>query len=296
MIVDTVLLEKGLKVEFNKAYHEAKQPDYMMVATKITSKSNSEKYGWIGDMPQLREWFGDRHVKSAEDHEYTIVNRKFEGTVDVDRDEIEDDQIGGIKPRIQQLAVRAKEHPMVLLSDLIANGTTGLAYDGAAFFSDRTVNDNLLAGSGVTDANLLTDLATGRATMMKFVDDNGEPLGITPDTVICPPELEIQFQKILQSSTYITATANGVKNVWAGSLKRVVVDYRLTDANDWYLLAVDYPLKPLIYQERKPPQFIALDKPTDYESFMRNRLLYGVDYRGNAGYGFYQQAIKFVNT
>ncbi len=297
MIIDTVALEKGLKTEFNKAYNEAKQPDLMGITTKITSKSNLEKYGWIGDMPQLREWIGDRHVKSALDHDYTITNRDWESTIAVDRNEIEDDQMGIILPRIRTLAKRAKEHPMVLLSDLIVNGTTLLAYDGSAYFADRTApNDNLLAGTGTTEAQILTDMSTVRAAMMRFQDDNGEPLGMQFDTVVIPPELIDTFTKILSSATYITANASGVDNVWKSTLKQVIVNHRLSDVNDWYAFAADRPLRPLIYQERKAPEFVSLNKSTDPEMFMRKRMLFGVDYRGAAGYGFFQQAVKVVNT
>lgn len=296
MIIDTVALEKGLKTTFNKAYNEAKQPDLMAITTKVPSTSASEKFGWLGDMPQLREWFGDRQIKEAADHEYTITNRDFEGTVGVDRNEIMDDQMGIIKPRIQTLAVRAKEHPNVLLSGLIVNGTTLLAYDGSAFFANRTApNDNLLGGTGTTDAQILTDMGTVRAAMMRFEDDNGEPIGMVFDTIVCPPELLDAFGRIMSSATHIAATASGVENQWKSVVKRVIVNWRLSDVDDWYAFAADRPLKPLIYQERKAPEFVSINKSTDPEMFMRKRALFGVDYRGNAGYGFFQQAVKVVN-
>ena len=297
MIIDTVALERGIRTEFNKAYHTAPAPPLDAIFLRVPSTGASEKYGWMGDVPTLREWLGDKHVKAASDHEYTLANKDWESTIGVDRNEIEDDQMGMIKPRIQMLSIRAKAYPARLVSDLVINGTTNLAYDGSAFFADRTApNDNLLAGSGVTDANLLTDLAAARAAMMRFHDDNGEDLGIVPDTILCPPELEPQFQKLIASTTHITASAQGIANVWAGSIKRVFVDSRLSDANDWYVLMTDWPLKPFIYQERKKPMLVAMDKNTDTEVFMRKRLLYSVEMRGVGGYGFYQQAVKIVNT
>ena len=297
MIIDTVALERGIRTEFNKAFHAAQPPALEPCYTTVPSSGADEKYGWLGDMPQMREWLGDKHIKAALDHEYTITNKDFESTISVDRNEIEDDRMGIIKPRVQTLAARAKNYPAKLVGDLIINGTTGLAYDGSAFFADRTApNDNLLAGAGVTDANLLTGLAAARTAMMRFHDDSGEDLQMVPDTIICPPELEPQFQKLIKSVTHITATASGVANVWAGSIKRVIALSALSDANDWYVLQCDWPLKPFIFQNRKPPKFVSLDRDTDMEVFMRKRLLYSVEMRCNAGYGFYQQAIKTVNT
>jgi phage major head subunit gpT-like protein len=131
--------------------------------------------------------------------------------------------------------------------------------------------------------------------MLRFTDDNGIALGIYPDTIVCPPEMEIVFQKIVASTTYITATASGVANVWAGSIKTVIVDPWLTDVDDWYAFAVNMPLKPFVFQERQAPQFVALDKATDLPNFLRRKLLYSAESRSNAGYGFFQQGVKTVN-
>jgi len=58
----------------------------------------------------------------------------------------------------------------------------------------------------------------------------------------------------------------------------------------WFLLDTRRPLKPLIYQERKKPNFVAMDKETDANVFTRAEYLYGVDSRCNVGFGFWQMA------
>lgn len=58
----------------------------------------------------------------------------------------------------------------------------------------------------------------------------------------------------------------------------------------WYMLCTTLPIKPLIFQMRRQPQFTALDQLTDAELFKRNKFQYGADYRGNAGYGLWQLA------
>jgi phage major head subunit gpT-like protein len=50
------------------------------------------------------------------------------------------------------------------------------------------------------------------------------------------------------------------------------------------------PLKPMIYQERQPPKFVAMTQETDEAVFMKNEYRYGVDLRANAGFGFPQLA------
>jgi len=297
LIVDTIALTKGLKTTFNKAFKAAPAPRYGGLVLKTTSKSNSETYGWLGAPPPMREWVGERYVASMEDYSYEIINKDFESTVAVDRNEIEDDQVGMIKPRIMELAVRAKAYPDILISDLVIASLSGLAYDSAALCSNRTApNDNLLAGAGVTEANLLTGLAAARAAMRAFTDDQGEVMNIVGDTVICHPGEEVFFMKILKSTTSVGATGAGEFNFWRDQLKMVIVDARLSDDNDWYLCAGGYALKPFILQTRKSPQFVALDKKDDEQVFMRKKLLYGVDMRANAGYGLFRYIVQTVNA
>lgn len=77
-----------------------------------------------------------------------------------------------------------------------------------------------------------------------------------------------------------TGTATLVSNIFgAGS------------STPWYLLCADKPLKPLILQERKK---IEIDNKQDTNSdhvFMYNEFLYGVYWRGQFGYGLWQQAM-----
>lgn len=48
-------------------------------------------YAWLGDIPGMREWIGDREVQNLTASDYTIKNKDFELTVGVDRNAIEDD-------------------------------------------------------------------------------------------------------------------------------------------------------------------------------------------------------------
>jgi phage major head subunit gpT-like protein len=58
----------------------------------------------------------------------------------------------------------------------------------------------------------------------------------------------------------------------------------------WFLLCTTRPLKPIIYQERKPFSFVAKDRPEDDNVFDNNEFVYGADARSNVGFGFWQFA------
>jgi phage major head subunit gpT-like protein len=301
MIIASNLLLRGIRAEFNKAMAETNVYGlavYRDAYTDVQSNGKDETYAWLGQLPVIREWIGPKHVKALNDYKYAITNKDFEGTIAVDKNEVEDDQLGGIVPRIRMLAQQAIAFPHKLLSDVLIAGTSGLAFDGIAFFSNATgvrVNDNLLAGTGTTLAQVEVDLGVARATMMKFVDDQSQVMGIVGETVVCPPEMELTFRKILFGTTSAGQANPAVPNPLQGMVTRLIVDPRLTDVNDWYLLACAYPIRPLVYQTRKAPIFVALDKDTDDKAFWEKQYVYGVELRANAGYGFPQMACKTVN-
>lgn len=59
----------------------------------------------------------------------------------------------------------------------------------------------------------------------------------------------------------------------------------------WFLLDVSRPLKPFIFQSRKPfTNLIRKDQETDDNVFFRKEFVYGVDGRCQVGFGFWQQA------
>lgn len=58
----------------------------------------------------------------------------------------------------------------------------------------------------------------------------------------------------------------------------------------WFLLCTKRALKPIIFQEREKPQFVAKDSPTDDNVFNKKEFVYGSEGRWNVGYGFWQMA------
>lgn len=59
----------------------------------------------------------------------------------------------------------------------------------------------------------------------------------------------------------------------------------------WFLLSLSGTLKPFILQQRLEPTMEQITDEKDYGVFMFDKYFYGVRWRGNFGYGFWQQAI-----
>lgn len=302
-VINTIALTKGVKIEYERAKRQLESMEnpslFNAITTVIPSRSDREQYGLFGALPVVREWLGEKKFDSFTDFDFTIVNKDWEASLEVDRNEIEDDQVGMVMPKVNMLAQRTFNHKNKLLSDLLINGTTDNGYDATNFFAnshtDGTV-DNLLAGTGTTDPQLETDLSTARATMMKFQDDRGEPLHAILDVIVCPPELEMAFQRIVQSTTSVSASAAGVVNPVGRTIKSVIPDARLTDTNDWYGFSTTLPLKPLVFQDRKSSTLISQTAPTEESVFNRRKLRFSVEARYNTGYGLFQLALKVVNS
>ena len=62
-------------------------------------------------------------------------------------------------------------------------------------------------------------------------------------------------------------------------------------AAPWFLLDVSRPLKPFIFQERTTPELQVITNPDNDTVFMKDKIPYGIRYRCNGGYGFWQQAV-----
>jgi phage major head subunit gpT-like protein len=133
----------SLYVAFSAAFGAGlaqREPDYQAISTTVPSTTRTNEYGWLGDLPRMREWLGDRVIHGIKTHGYAIRNKSFELTIGVDRDDIEDDNLGQYNPLMKGLGESAAKHPDELVYALLSAGASTLCYDGQFFFdSDHPV-------------------------------------------------------------------------------------------------------------------------------------------------------------
>lgn len=293
-----LLLEKGLRADFVKAFNNGEDPkDVMSMIMKTKSSSDQEKYGWLGEVAQLTEWKDERKLRGLANFDYTIPNRDYESTLKIDKNVMEDDQLGNVQIRIRDLAARARTHPRKLFFDQVLRGDTELAYDGVPFFSvshveSGSAQSNIVTGTSsgpYTVAEFLVDFEAARSRMRNFQDDQGEPRneGELKLEVVCSPDVESVLDKVL-SADIINNTTNTLK----GAAKKVVSS-RLA-GEDWYLAETSGLLRPMVWQERKAITFELLNKGE--RAFMRKEILAGVDYRTGFGFGVWYKMIKVNNS
>lgn len=285
---------KGVFVGFNTLFTKAftdVTPTYTQVATVVPSTTESETYAWLGDMPGMREWIGEREINNLSSAAYTLKNKDFESTISIERNKIEDDKIGLFSPAVQMLGHTAARHPDSLVFGLLKKGFTEKCYDDEAFFSTtHKVGDKKVSNKGT--AKLSQDsFITARAAIMSMKNTKGASLNLMPNLLVVPPALEGEARKIL-----IADQIDGTSNMTKGMAEILVVPELAGTDSAWYLLCTQAPLRPLIFQERTKPKLIAKTNETDNNLFYHKEYVYGVDYRGNAGFGFWQMAYGSTGT
>lgn len=275
----------GVRTEFMKAYKEVPL-DFLQIATVVPSTLRTENYAWLGQSPQVREFIGERIPKGLSEFSYSITNRKWENTISVDHEDIEDEQYGQLKIRAGQLGSKASMHRNILSWAQVELGFSTVCYDGQDYFSASHA-ENLSGTQSNTASGALTATNYGsyRASMMNFLDDTGIHVGIMPTDLIVPPALEYTA-RLLLNADFVASDAGTAtqQNVWKGSTNLKMTRW-LTSASHWYLEDSSQFLKPVIFQEKEPMTVKVLDESSDSErAFMRDEFLYGTRARYATGF------------
>lgn len=275
----------GYSTAFNKALDETKT-NWQMIATKIPSTTAENNYKWLGQMPGMREWIGEREIQSLDAYDYTIKNKKFERTIGVPREDIEDDQFGIYTAFFSGMGEQAALHPEELVFGLLSKGFVNKCYDGQPYFSDNHVVGKIKFSNKGTAKLTPESYREARKAIMSIKGEKGKNLNLVPDLLVVSPSNEYQAKLILEADQI-----EGTTNVDKGTAQ-VLVTTELAGENEnmWFLLCTKKFLKPFIYQERKPMKFVSLTKEDDINVFLKDLYLYGADSRCNAGYGFWQMA------
>lgn len=268
------------------------------VAMEIPSDSAEENYNWFGTTPTVKEWLDTKTLDALRGFDFLIKNRDWEATMQVDRNDFEDDKLGTYRPRISEMGKEAMLHLDGLVSEVRVAGSAALCYDGQFFYDTDHVEgesgtlSNIVTGTGVAVANIYDDFGTARARMRTFKDDRGRPRirrqGSLQLLATIPPGLEKVFEELNNPAPGATTPR---------VVLPYVVDPYLADANDWYLDYIGGSVKPFVAQINRRPDFVSLEDPNSSEIvFMRKKILFGTEARYNAGYGLWYMSVKATNT
>ena len=118
MLINSATLN-GLRVRFSNDYAKAYsicKTWYDKVSSTIPSDGNANVYGWMAELPEMREWIGERTIANLKEYAYTLANRRYELTYAIKRDDIKDDKLAVYATHFTQLGQRTKKHPDLLMA------------------------------------------------------------------------------------------------------------------------------------------------------------------------------------
>lgn len=276
---------------YNKTFAEV-ETTYQKIALTVPSSGAYQDYHWLANFPQMKRWVGAKQVSKLSEYKYTIVNEDFAATVEVRRNDIEDDQLGIYKPQAESAAWSAKQLPDELIYELVNKSFTEKCYDGKAFISDaHPVGKGVVSNKGKKKlsieslAKAQASFGAGRTAMMKFKDDEGRPLNAKPSVLLVPVALGDTARALMT----VDRLEDGKPNPYKGVCE-VVEEPRLTNDDAWFLLDCNKPMKPFVYQERKKPQFVQQTNMDSDDVFNRAVYKFGAEARAAAGFGHWQLA------
>lgn len=280
---------------FNQSFNRY-VPQWRTVATEVPSNTEMTKYVVESLLPEMREWIGERQMQSGTAWEFSIENKDYEATIELDRNRVKDNNFGFFNQRIDALATAAAAWPDKLVFDLFKRGHQVKCHDGQNYFdTDHPVRPG--DPSSPVQSNLFENIdltPAGHDEIMSrigsWVNENGEPFQVNFDTVLVPTQLKGKADNTFGAAIL----PGGGTNTKAGAMKVVEVKRLNSDPRSYYYVDSMSPMKSVIFQLREAPTFTALDNPTDPNVFFRRKYIYGVDARGGVGFGLWFFAVKIT--
>ena len=159
----------ALNTAFNTAFNTrltGTETTYGRIAMTVPSTTRHQAYPKLSELGPMREWIGERYVERLERDGFTITNRKFEKTIAVAVDDINDDQIGLFTPIVNDMGQVAAELPDDLVWAQLEQGFTTEHYDGQMFFD----TDHPVVGGGGAEVSV-SNFQGGTGAAWYLVDD-----------------------------------------------------------------------------------------------------------------------------
>lgn len=318
---------RSTKVDFHERYDALIKGSWVNDRLVHFSDSDqaAEDYSWLGPVPALEEWIGDRIVKGLLAVEYEIKNKKFQAAIKLMRDWFKRQKTANIMAKIGGLAKRAgQEHLQKLISAAIVAGESAACYDTQYFFDTdhvtpgaeySTSQSNLISETldelptsnhgtantapSVEDMAYLIMQAIG--TIQSFKDEFGEPTnqGSTDFLVMVGTiPLATAAHGAVSKMNLASGETNQLVSMKAndGSKLNIQVVYNprmssLTTKFDVYDVTPGSG-QAFIVQEEEGPVVETLGEGSDY-CFDHDAYKFGVKVKRNVGYGLWRKAVRY---
>jgi phage major head subunit gpT-like protein len=205
-------------------------------------------------------------VIGAPEQAMRVYNVDWDVAIGIEHNAIDDDQAGDLEAWARGARVSFERHMDFIAFDMLNQGgattTYGAAYDNLSFFNDAHVDPGAEYQTGQDNsfalALSLDNFQTVKVAASKFLDDRGQPLGLTHTVLIVPADLEYTAFQIA-SNPEAFDTADRERNPYANRVTAMTAPGAWLDSASWFVVDVSLPQKPLYMQERKAPELVIWD-------------------------------------
>jgi hypothetical protein len=245
--------------------------------------------GYFGELPTVAEAAAYAEMAKPTDERvnYAVANRG--GLLTISEQTIRNDDLGAIARFPQRLARAGRQTLRTSISNYFINNTAYMA-DAVNWF-DNT-HSNLLALPLSQDALIIAQTNLRKQTEK----DSGERLNLSLYWLMVPADLEATAIQINQTNT---AGNNAFYQRFGANNERIIVNPKLTDANDWYYGAAPSEAPSLeigFLDGIKQPQIFLANLPTQGTSFTNDQIQYKVKFPYGGAIIDYRGVGKSVNA
>ena len=284
------LLKPGLKRIFDIGMSRPR-PMLELLFGQETSTRYEEQYQGMGAQGLVPPFDGTVPYHDFDaGYRTDIRNYEFAMGMAVERRLVDDDQFNQIRRRASNMSDSFNTTIESDAANIFINGFTdsgtnrmGASTNGAdgvgllsAAHPHGPANTNNTQSNEGTLALTIGNLDTTRQAMRNFTDDKDQLLGVSPDLLLVPPELErTATQLVSERAIYEPGSAEYDLNIFSGRFRPVVWD-RLTDGNAWFLIDSTLMKQHLIWQWRIRPEFAEAEDFDGLTAKFRGYMRYGI--------------------
>jgi len=279
-----------INVAYSKLFKDAfasSDVAYQDYTKTINLNKKTIGFPYLEKFAGMREWIGDRQVKSLASKKLQYDERSFEDTVEVPRRDIETNSWGEYGTLIEEMGNAAANKKGLLASEALTTNDTWAIDDKLFYAVDHAYGSNTI--------NNYTALALSETTfnaayllMSTYQDHQGNPLFSTPNVLRVGPALRTTAWNILKNKFgYDSSDKVQIENV-NKDLVDLIIDKTLigAKANYWFLQVTKGVIKPIIQNIPKKVILTQLTKNTDANVFNSDTFRFGTNMYATTGKTF----------
>lgn len=227
--------------------------------------------GYLPELAIVNEGADYQEMTYPTDELVTYQLQKRGNILTISEETIRNDDLGAISRFPGRMARQGRFTLKSFITNFFANNPNYTA-DSVAWFAAGHSN---LGATALSQASLIADEI---ALMTQTEKDSGEPLGLSLDWLMVPPALAATARQINQTDT---AGSNAFFQRFGANNERIIVNEKLTDANDYYCgtRQENAPFLEIGFLDGiQNPQIFLANQPTVGTQFTADELQYKVKF------------------